>query len=152
MMLLIHDERNDPIVKLLTNERTKLEEAMGEPLVTVSLKKILQDVTIYDVIEDGRAKIEWTFPDGTRLSNTDHVKLLSRIAQVPRELFTDFHPEDQEYAQTEFSAYLHFALGAFPCKMTEPRFFGLSGEQLPMPLQWHRVQKANLGVRFPAII
>lgn len=149
MFLLIHDERNDPISNVLLRQQLRVEALLGERLVALSLAKILQDATIYDVIENGHPRLNWSFSDLEPISNTLDVKLVNRVSRVPQELFHDFHPEDREYAHIEFSAYMNFALNAFECKLGEPGFFGLCGQRYPMPLQWNLLQRAGLAVQLP---
>jgi hypothetical protein len=149
MLLLIHDERNDPISTFILQNRKTFEERFDEPLVDLSVSKILRDASIYDVIEDGQPEINWQFSDLGNISNSTNVKLISRVSHIPKDLFSDFHPDDQDYAHIEFSAYMNFALNAFPTKLNEPTFFGLSGQQLPMPLQWQMISRAHLGIQVP---
>lgn len=146
MLLLIYNDREDPVVKALQSEAAA--SAFTEPVTAISLEEILSDAKIFDQIEDGIPHISWTFPKYGTITNSPAVKLINRANMIQDQLFSGFHPEDREYARTEFAAYLTFALNAFPNKLTAPGFFGLAGNQYPMPLQWARVKRLHpeLGV------
>ncbi len=148
MMLLIHDNQPDPIVSAILSA----QDQWPEPIVSLSVEKILQDATIFDEIEDGQPHLSWTFSDpkiGT-IHNHPEIKLVNRLRSVPSALFADFHSEDRDYALTEFHAYMTFALNAFPVKLNAPGFFGLAGNQYPLPIQWDLVTKASLGLAVPS--
>lgn len=146
MMLLIHDNQLDPVVSAIM----ATQNLWQEPIVSLSIDQILKEATIYDEIDDGNPVLSWTFPDIGTITNSRDVKLINRMRAVPRSIFSDFHPDDQEYAQTEFHAYMTFALNAFPVKLNAPGFFGLAGNQYPLPLQWDLIKKSSLGVSVPS--
>lgn len=145
MLLLIYNDREDPIVKTLQSEA----HALAEPLTAISVAEILAEAQIFDEIDDGLPKISWTFAQYGTITNSPEIKLVNRASLIQDQLFEGFHPDDREYARTEFNAYLTFALNAFPTKLTAPSFFGLAGNQYPLPMQWARVKKLHPSLAVP---
>ena len=145
MYLLVYSSNEDPVVQSLNCSFKDL----GEPLVLVSLEKLLNDVEIDDEIVEGKTTLNWTLPDGMTVSNRENVKLINRVLTIPECLFEDFHPEDREYAKNEFCAYLMFSLENFKHSTAKPGYLGMAGNQYPLPYQWEQVRKTIPSIKTP---
>jgi hypothetical protein len=146
--VLVFSNPKDPITRIVQGWN-KIDPENHQCL---SVEKLLNEVEIFDKVENGKASIEWTLPNGKVIKNETDVRLINRVLGLETELFEEFHEEDRDYAYQEFMAYLTFALSSFREILGKPGPFGLCGNQLPLPVQWHLVQKENISVRVPRYI
>jgi hypothetical protein len=142
--LLLCSDIHEPVSKVLIQHKDEL----AFPFLIMTLEDFLKDVEVFDEIIDGIPKIEWTCPKNRKITNSDWF-LVNRVLSLPQKLFEDFHPEDREYAQAEFRAYLMFALMSFPESLGKPGQGGLSGNRYSLPLQWSKVENLNLEIAVP---
>ena len=113
----------------------------------LSVQELLNEAEIEDEIKDGCPFLHWKWND-FEIKNKKDVHLINRVISLNHDLFSDFHPEDQNYAHEEFSAYLMFALEAFPSKLGAPGAYGLAGDLFPLPHQWQLIEE-NLNIATP---
>lgn len=132
MYLLLYSHKHDPVVKAI------IEHDQYNDWLCISINDLLNKVIIFDKIENGNISINWTLPNGNIIKNSDQIKLVSRVISVEAELFSDYHPDDREYAQNEFYAYLAFAINSFKRRLNDVTAYGLSGSNFPLVLQWEK--------------
>jgi hypothetical protein len=113
-------------------------------IIPISLSQLLGNIEIFDQIVNGKPKISWKLSSGISIINDNDTLLINRVTAFPSTLFSDFHPDDQNYAMTEFYAYLTFSLYSFPNKTAHPGSYGLAGNQFPLPYQWKKVKEIGL--------
>ena len=141
MYLIIYNDPKDNIVALM---KKKMEHSN---CTFLSVKELLNETEIEDEIKDGKPFLHWKWKN-LQIENKQAVHLINRVIALNHNLFSDFHPDDQNYAYQEFSAYLMFALEAFPSKLGTPGAYGLAGDLYPLPHQWQLVEE-NLNIISP---
>lgn len=72
--------------------------------------------------------------------------VLNRLGELRPDLFDRLQCEDRSYAKAEFSAYLHFALAAFPNVVNPPWGGSISGYCQSLPYQWSVSSSFQLAV------
>ncbi len=136
--ILLYSDENDPVVQAL-------KDLVG---VSLPVKQLLDEVEIFDQIVDGRASLEWTHASFSKVTNHERACLINRVVSIKESWFQSFHSEDQEFARSEFTAYVRFAVGCFKHATDRPGPYGIAGNQFPMPYQWSKVSK-ELGLSVP---
>jgi hypothetical protein len=144
MFLVIHKTDSDPVAKAIADHRQRLSRTA----IVLSTQDVMSKIAIDDEIIDGNIKLCWEF-EGLTIRNTSDVLLINRAQPFEADDFPDYHEEDQEFASAEATAYLSYALAAFPHTTAYPNFFGISGSDLPLPFQWKVMAQANLSVGVP---
>ena len=141
MYLVIYSNPKDNIVTLMRNKVDKSN------CVFLSVQELLNETQIEDEIKTGQPFLHWKWNNLT-IQNRKNVHLVNRVTSLNHDLFSDFHPEDQNYAYQEFCAYLMFALEAFPSKLGAPGGYGLAGDLFPLPHQWKLIEE-GLNITIP---
>lgn len=102
-------------------------------LLWLDAHDIIHDLAIDDVIrEDGSVELNWTIAGRTfHVNNVQGV--VNGLYFLEDHLFDHVHEEDKNYCQTEFHAYLLFALSQFKNVMNPPYGGGVSGYYGSMP-------------------
>ncbi len=113
-----------------------------EHTIKLDLNTVINRTNIDDEIIAGEPLIHWKTDAGLEIKNLRAYTLVNRVDYLPKELFLDFHPEDQDYAYYEWYAYLSFALSSFTNATSKPSHAGLSGSTIPLPMQWKKIKKA----------
>lgn len=147
MIITLYNDSYDPVVQALQ----KRQDRRHCSIEFISVQELLNDIEIDDEIIEGEAFIQWTLPNQKKITNTKENFVVNRIVGLDDALFDEFHPDDREYALSEFSAYLQFALEAFPRISARPGPYGLSGNVFPLPYQWKRVQESKKVQKIEAI-
>lgn len=118
-------------------------------IIKISLKSLLDDISILDELVDNEIKIRWTLSSGFQVINSNSFYLINRVLSVPEELFNEFAESDRAYALSEFRAYLAFSIQAFPNSTSKPGAFGLSGNRFSLPRQWEMIKMSNFQLATP---
>lgn len=137
--ILLYSHAKEPITQILLS--STLDQKCG--LIKLSLEDLLNKASIIDELNHDEVKINWNFPSGLKILNSNNFYLINRVISVPEEIFNDFSEEDRLYSMSEFSAYLAFAIEAFPNSFSKPGPFGLSGNRFSLPRQWGMIKKAE---------
>ena len=114
--ILLYSHVNEPLTRAVLS--SKLDQTHG--LIKLSLETLLEQVNILDELNEYEAKIDWTFPSGEKVSNSNSFYLINRVLSVPEKLFKDFAEQDKLYSLSEFRAYLAFVIEAFPNAFSRP--------------------------------
>jgi hypothetical protein len=115
----------------------------------ISIKKFIDEVVIFDEINVESQKITWRFSNGDLIENDKQHYLINRVLGFSDTLFDDFEESDRSYAQSEFKAYLTFAIEAFPYTSARPTAFGICGNRYSLPRQWEMVKESQLHLTTP---
>lgn len=142
--ILLYSHADEPITRALLS--STLDQS---GLIKLPLKALLDEACIIDEFDNEEVKIDWSFPSGLRITNSNDFYLINRVISVPEEIFCDFSEEDKLYSISEFRAYLAFAIEAFPNSFSKPGAFGLSGNRFSLPRQWETIKRAKCTFKTP---
>ena len=134
-ILIASHSYDEAITHCVIKNREHFEAAIS----IVLLADILFNYDIYDEINDSYNIVKWYKKDDLLISNKSH-HLLTRVLYFPDSLFSKFMPEDKDYAQREFEAYIGFSFNAF-FGVSNKTTTGLCEKALSLPQQWNRVNK-----------
>ncbi len=109
---------------------------------------IVNNIIINDDISLDKSVVRWSI-NSEHLTSLNVVGVFNQLGYLKNDCFKDFHPEDIEYAKSEFNAYLLFALNQFKNVINKPWNGGLTGFCQSMPYQWHYVKNLNLAINIP---
>lgn len=143
--ILLYSHFDEPITKALLSSTF----AQKSDLIKLPLKTLLNEVCIIDEFDHAVVKIDWTFPSGLNITNSNDFYLINRVISVPEEIFNDFLEDDKQYSISEFRAYLAFAIESFPNSFSKPGAFGLSGNRFSLPRQWETIKNAGYSIETP---
>lgn len=143
--ILLYSHAKEPLTQILLS--STLDQKCG--LIKLSLEDLLNKASIIDELHHNDVKIDWTFPNGLKIINSNNFYLINRVISIPEEIFNDFSEEDKLYSMSEFRAYLTFAIEAFPNSFSKPGPFGLSGNRFSLPRQWEMIKKAEFTCNTP---
>lgn len=144
-VVLLYSHADEPVTRALLS--SELDQKCD--IIKISLEALIKDSVIIDEFDETEIKVEWQFPSGIKITNTEDVYLINRILSIPEYLFADFSEEDRAYSISEFRAYLAFAIEAFPRCISRPGAFGLAGNRFSLPRQWEIIQQSNLFIKTP---
>ncbi len=139
--ILVYSHEKDPITKTLL-------ESVPD-IYPISIRKFIDNCTIFDELSVKGAKIEWTFSDGVVVKNDENHFLINRVLGLSEDMFQDFAESDRKYSLNEYRAYLTFALASFPFANTRPGAFGLCGNSYSLPRQWNIINQSEIGLSIP---
>ncbi len=134
-ILIASHSYDEAITHCVIKNREHFESSVS----IVLLSDILFDYDIYDEINDEYNVVKWYKKDDQYISNNSHC-LLNRVLYFPDSLFSKFLPEDKDYAQREFEAYIGFSFNAF-FGVSNQTTTGLCEKALSLPQQWNKVSK-----------
>ncbi len=139
--ILIFSHKNEPVTKTLLDRL--------QNIYPISLRDFLDKASVFDEVSESGVSVSWEFPDGKVVKNCKSTYLINRVFGISDELFVDFVHEDQQYAKSEFRAYLMFALSAFPKAFGQPGAFGLNENRYSLPRQWEMIHKLKTKLATP---
>ena len=134
-ILIASHSYDETITRCVIKNREHFERTIS----IVLLSDILFNYDVYDEINDSCNIVKWYKKDELFISNKSH-HLLNRVLYFPDSLFSNFIPEDKDYAQREFEAYIGFSFNAF-FGVSNKTTTGLCEKTLSLPQQWNRVSK-----------
>lgn len=142
--ILLYSHSGEPVTKTLLSNEQELN------ILSISIQEILDNIHIFDVIKNGCPTINWTLPNGKKITNSPDLYLINRVQFIPNEIFDGFADEDRDFAFSEFRAYLAFAVEAFPNSSAKPGAFGLAGNRYSLPRQWQITNKIFPNLNTPS--
>lgn len=143
MNILFYSNPEEPVTEVLLKNQKELN------LIPLAAQDLLQKGEIFDEIEQEKVTIRWELDQVGCVTNSSNTFLINRAFYCPEAWFEHFIEEDRKYAQSEFWAYLLFALNAFPNKIGAPGIGSLMENCLTLPMQWLTIQEGELDLRVP---
>lgn len=115
----------------------------------LNAKTIIDDLIIDDEIKaNGTSSIHWHI-FGRDIYDHTITGVVNALYYLEDSLFEDFHEDDKKYCQSEFDAYLLFALTQFKNVINPPYGGGISGYFSSLPYQWLMVSNIPLSIQVP---
>ena len=143
-MLLILGDKSNSTLKAFR----EYSASRGVSSTWLDESDIVDSLEVDDSIDSfGNVKIRWRV-GSVEMTPRDVCGVLNFLDYFPGSLFAETHPDDRDYARTEFLAYLTFALQQFPNVVNQAWGGSLSGYCQSLPFQWHLVTNFG-GQRVP---
>lgn len=140
-LLVASSHKNEAITKWILES-----DLLNSSIDIIFIQDLLDNFDIRDELDKNGPIIRWQDNRRKQYSNNTHC-LLNRVINVEECLFDKFRPEDKDYAQREFEAYLGFALNAFESPQNQA-INGICERYTTLPQQWQMV-KAIKGLSIP---
>jgi len=135
-IVIVSLSKDEAITKIMIQNKKSLKRNIS----VVLLSDLLSELEILDEISDTQKSINW-YKNGVKIvSNSSH-SILNRVNYIPKELFSNFKEEDQEYAQREFEAYLGFSFNSFR-GVANNSTNGLCEKTMSLPFQWKLISNS----------
>lgn len=135
--ILLYSSEKEPVTRsILANSR------LHSSYIPLSLNSLLNEISIFDRIEEGIPTINWYFSKDREITNNSSTFLINRVNKIPSAIFSHFAPGEREYAMMEFKAYLQFAIESFPHASSYPGINNLMGDRPSLPDQWRIVEQS----------